>query len=87
MQSYDPQDKESKEKEESPARTSTDEEQGDFSDSTTPLTNIKNKKRVHYPYINGERPASDTDKTDLFQNNHEKTTSGKRKIRDCHKSE
>lgn len=81
MQSYDPKDKATKQEYESPARLSIEEEEeeekGDISDSTTPLTTVKNKKRVHYPYINGEQPALDTGKTDHFQNNHEKTNSGK----------
>lgn len=80
MQSYDPKDKENKkENEESLARTSIDEDEdkSDIHDSTTPLTTVKNKKRVHYPHINGERSALDTDNTDQFQNNYDKTTSGK----------
>ena len=68
MQSYDPKDKETKHGSEN----QIEEQGGDNSDSTTPLAIVKNKKRVHYPYANGDQTVLDTDKT----NNH--NNSGKR---------
>jgi hypothetical protein len=74
MQSYDQNDKETKHGSESPV----EEQIGDNSDSTTPLAIVKNKKRVHYPYANGEQPVLNTEKTDS-QNNLGKSN----KIRVC----
>ncbi len=74
MQSYDPKNKETKQENESPI-----EQKGDIIDSTTPLTIVKNKKRVHYPQINGEQPVLNTVKTNSLQENYDKTTSGKEK--------
>ncbi len=67
MQSYDPKDKETEHENEN----LIDEQRGDISDSTTPLAIVKNKKRVHYPHINGEQPVLNIEKTDNL------TTSGK----------
>ena len=70
---------------ESPIRMMTEqgggeEEKGDIIDSTTtPLAAVKNKKRVHYPHLNGEQPVQDTVKTDSLQQNHDKITAGTRK--------
>ena len=68
MQSYDSKDKETKEENEDPI----EEQRGDISDSTTPSTLVKNKKRVHYPHLNGEDQVRNTEKTDSL------ATSGKK---------
>jgi predicted MFS family arabinose efflux permease len=60
MQSYDPKDKETEHENEN----LIDEQRGDISDSTTPLAIVKNKKRVHYPHLNGEQPVLNIEKTD-----------------------
>jgi hypothetical protein len=78
MQSYDPKNKETKQENESPIEQG-EEQKGDIIDSTTPLTIVKNKKRVHYPQINGEQPVLNTVKTNSLQENYDKTTSGKEK--------
>jgi hypothetical protein len=78
-QEYYRQDKERKQEDESPTTTTIvdqgEEQKGDIIDSTTLLA-VKNKKRVHYPHINGEKPALDTEKTDSLQQNYDKTSSG-----------
>jgi hypothetical protein len=77
-QEYYHQDKERKQEDESPRTTIVEQEEeqiGDIIDSTTLLA-VKNKKRVHYPQINGEQPALDTEKTDSLQQNYDKTSSG-----------
>ncbi|CAF0928793.1 unnamed protein product [Rotaria sordida] len=68
--------KERKQEDESPTTTTEEDKEeeeevkkqiGDIFESTTPLTTVKNKKRVHYPQINGERSVT----TDSLQKNHE----------------
>jgi hypothetical protein len=68
-----------KREDESPttATEETEEQLGEIIDSTTHLAAVKNKKRVHYPQINGEHSALNSEKTDSLQQNHTKSTSGK----------
>lgn len=44
-----------------------------YESPSTPLSSIKNKKRVHYPYTNGEQPVKET--SDVVD--QEKPTTGR----------
>jgi hypothetical protein len=64
MQSPRSEDKERKQENDSPTKTIEEEQKGELFGSATPPTAVKNKKRVHYPYTNGELPVTDSVKTD-----------------------
>jgi hypothetical protein len=77
-QEYYHKDNERKQEDKSPTTTileQGEEQKGDITDSTTLLA-VKNKKRVHYPHVNGEQSALNTEKTDSLQQNHDKISSG-----------
>lgn len=77
-QEYYYEDKEKIQDQENPTTTIISEQNGDIVDSTTSSL-LKNKKRVHYPQVNGGQTVKDNVKTDSLQQNYDKTISGKKK--------
>ncbi|CAF3337165.1 unnamed protein product [Rotaria socialis] len=69
--------KERKEEDASPTTTIEEEKEevekqiGEIINSATPQPTVKNKKRVHYPQVNGDYSATDSKKTDSLQQNQE----------------
>ena len=61
----------------SPTRTNEEQQADPVEPSTTP-TAVKNKKRVHYPQINGEHLTKDTSKTDCLPSHPDPSTTSKR---------
>jgi len=77
-QDHNYKDNERKQKDESPTTTIEEIEEGknEIIDSTTPLEAVKNKKRVHYPQINGRHPTIDSVETDSLQKKYNISSSG-----------